>query len=579
MKPDNIYALPVISDPRLSPDGRMVAFTVTRADRESNSYRSAIWLVPADGSRPPRRLTAGDVRDMAPRWSPDSQQLAFISDRAGAEPQLYVLPLEGGEPQRLSAGGPVTAPAWSPDGNRIAYVSALTGPDAADSRQARQAPWRITRVGYKADGTGWKLGKSEHIFVVPADGSGPPRQVTDGDLDHSQPAWSPDGRQIAFTANRDDDSDLSLARDIYLADAEGGHIRRLTKGDAMYSRLAWSPDGRSIAAHCYPDIDSAPRNQQVVVADPETGEVRSLTADLDMQCGPAFEPTEPRWTRAGILFSCETAGRCHIWLAKPDGGREPVVTGDIAVSGFDADATGGTVVHVASTATRPHELFCGERQLTGLTRHFTASVALAGVEEFTATAADGTCVQAWAMPPVDAASGNAYPTLLFIHGGPFTQYGVAFFDEFQVASGAGLAVVYCNPRGSSGYGEDWGRAIRGPISGGPGWGTLDADDVLAVADEAVRRFSFCDGGRLGVLGGSYGGFLTAWLIGHTSRFKAACAERGVYNVLSAIGTSDELWSAGTVLGGDPYQHIAEMMRISPISYVDQITTPLLLVAL
>jgi dipeptidyl aminopeptidase/acylaminoacyl peptidase len=197
-------------------------------------------------------------------------------------------------------------------------------------------------------------------------------------------------------------------------------------------------------------------------------------------------------------------------------------------------------------------------------------------ERFTATSADGNEVEAWIMHPVGSEPGRRYPTLLNIHGGPFAQYGNRFFDEFQVYTAAGYAVVYCNPRGSSGYSEEWGRAIRGPVEGGPGWGTRDYEDIMAVADEALKRFDFVDPDRLGVMGGSYGGYMTSWIMGHTDRFKAACSERSCNNFILEGGSADIGWMFKSEIGAHWFEDPEAYMRISPSTYATNITTPLLI---
>jgi dipeptidyl aminopeptidase/acylaminoacyl peptidase len=566
LKPEDIYRLRSVSDPRLSPDGTRVAFVVTQADEETNDYRSAIWTVPSDGSAEPTRFTWSETRDFMPRWSPDGTRIAFASTRGGGPPQLYVAPLAGGEARKVTehpegVGGAV----WSPDSERIAYVSTVRGPAHDEDDVNKRPPRVITTVGYKADGKGFVHDRFSHVFVVDVDGSAEPSQLTDGDFDHSDPAWSPDGTTLALCANRDDDR--TSHQDLWLVPADGGELRRVTSSDAMYMKPAWSPDGRTIAARMYPRIETAPWNSQIVLVDPATGDVRCVTEHLDRQCGPYFAPREPIFVAGRLLFPVDSAGNTHLFaMDVPDGKPEPLFEGDLVVS--DHDAVGDVLVHVMTTATSPGELYNGETRLTRFNESFVCDVSLASPTRF--MAGD---VEAWIMRP---AAARRAPTLLFIHGGPFTQYGNTFFDEFQTAVGAGYAVIYANPRGSSGYGDEWGRAIRGPISGGPGWGTVDYDDLMAVVDTAIERFDFVDADRLGVLGGSYGGFMTAWITTKTDRFKAACAERGIYNAMSAIGTSDGLWSSDSVWGGDPYEHWDAMMAASPITYADRITTPLLL---
>jgi dipeptidyl aminopeptidase/acylaminoacyl peptidase len=215
--------------------------------------------------------------------------------------------------------------------------------------------------------------------------------------------------------------------------------------------------------------------------------------------------------------------------------------------------------------------------LTEVTRPFTAARELAEPERFTAVSADGSEVEAWVIRPVGFEPGRQYPVLLNVHGGPFSQYGDKFFDEFQVFAGAGYVVLYSNPRGSSGYSEEWGRAIRGPVEGGPGWGTVDYEDVMAVVDEALHRFDFCDPERLGVLGGSYGGYMTTWIVGHTDRFHAACSERSCNNFLLEGGSSDIGWVFKGYVGAHWFEVPDVYLRMSPSRYAEDITTPLLIV--
>jgi dipeptidyl aminopeptidase/acylaminoacyl peptidase len=237
------------------------------------------------------------------------------------------------------------------------------------------------------------------------------------------------------------------------------------------------------------------------------------------------------------------------------------------------------LVYTASTHDRPHELFSGDgRRITSVCDDFVAGRQLADVERFTAKSADGTEVEAWLVRPPGFDEGKRYPTLLTIHGGPFSQYGTGFFDEVQVYAGAGYCVLFSNPRGGSGYSEEWGRAIRGTGNGdGPGWGSVDYEDVMGVVDTALEQFPFLDADRLGVLGGSYGGFLTSWIVGHTKRFKAALSERSVNHLVSAFGSSDLFWIFERQFGGPMWENVDEWLRMSPATYARDIETPLLVV--
>ncbi|MFL5797286.1 MAG: S9 family peptidase [Actinomycetota bacterium] len=577
MEPRDVGELTGVLDPRVSPDGNQVAYVVWRIDRGANEYRSAIWLAPLDGDGEPRQFTSGTKRDGSPRWSPDGSRIAFTSDRDGKAAQLYVMPVAGGEPEKLtSLKEDATEPAWSPDGSRLAFVSRAPDPAYEEEDAKKRAPRRFTRLQFKLDNEGWTGDRRQHLFTVPADGSEAARQLTEGDFEDDNPTWSPDGKRIAFASARDEDWDTTTVRDIYVVDAGGGEPERLTGADGYAAHPSWSPDGGRIAYLFQPGIFDEPRHGQAAVLDVASGERRTLTGALDRNCNPYPPMREPAWDGDSVLFAVEDSGNTHLYRVASDGSGDPelVVGGDLQVTGFDS--AGDRVAHAATTPTRLSELFAGERRLTAVGDDFAAARELSAPERFTAKSDDGTEVEAWIMRPVGLEDGRKYPTLLNIHGGPFTQYGNRFFDEFQVYTGAGYAVVYCNPRGSSGYSEAWGRAIRGPVEGGPGWGTRDYEDVMAVTEEAVRRFDFVDGERLGVLGGSYGGYMTTWILGHTDRFRAACSERSCNNFLLEGGSADIGWMFKGELGAFWFERPDAYLQVSPSTYAANITTPTLI---
>ena len=578
MLPEDLYELGWASDPRVSPDGRTVAFVAHVIDREANEYRAAIWLVAADGSSPARRLTAGARQDVTPRWSPDGTQLAFTSNRDGDAKQLYVIPVGGGEPRRLTdLKEDVTEPVWSRDGGGIAFTARVRDAAYEEEDDKLRRPRRFTRLQYKLDDVGWIGDRRRQIFVVPADGSAAPTQLTSGDYEAKEPAWSPDGRHLAFSSARHDDWDVENYADVFLVPARGGEPRRLTATDAVYDAPSWSPDGSRIACHFNPGGWDEPRHGQICVLDAATGDRRILTRTLDRQCTPYPDFREPVWENdRSILFTVEDAGDIHVYRVAADGFSTPelLVGGERWVYSYDHAA--GTLVHAASTPTAPAEIFAGDWRLTDVGRSFREHCTLVEPEPFSAVSEDGSEVDAWMVRPPDFEPGRRYPVLLTIHGGPFTQYGNKFFDEVQVYARAGYVVLYSNPRGSSGYSEAWGRAIRGPVDGGPGWGSVDYADLIAVVDEALRRFPECDAERLGVLGGSYGGYMTSWIVGHTDRFGAAISERAVNNLISEFGSSDFGWFMKAYTGVFPFENLEPYVEQSPTTYATNITTPLLI---
>jgi dipeptidyl aminopeptidase/acylaminoacyl peptidase len=584
MRPEDVYALTSVGDLRISPDGRRVAYVVNWVDREENGYRSAIWVAPLDGSEEPRQLTSGARSDGSPRWSPDGRWLAFVSNRDGedetAHGELYVLPADGGEPRRLTEGKEgVESLAWSPDSRRIAFARRVRDEAYEEEDDRRRAPRRFTRVFYKLDSVGWTGDRHKHIFVVDLEGG--ERQLTDGDCEDGEPAWSPDGGRIVFTSLRGDRWDVELVEGLYEleVEAEGAEPRRLTQPDESGSLASFSPDGALIAYLHAPEDGTVPHHSQIAVMQADGSDRQILTASLDRQCGPYPIVREPVWDGDRVTFRVEDGGNVHLYVVASDGSGEPelLVGGEQMIGLYDSHE--GRLVYTATTHARPYELFDGDgRRMTTVCDDFVAERELAEVERFTATSSDGTEVDAWLARPPGFDEGKRYPVLLVIHGGPFTQYGTGFFDEVQVYAGAGYCVLFSNPRGGSGYSEAWGRAIRGPGGdAGPGWGTVDYEDLMGVVDAALERFPFLDGDRLGVLGGSYGGYMTSWIVGHTKRFKAALSERAVNHLVSAFGSSDAFWVFERQFGGPMWENVDEWLRMSPATYAREIETPILIV--
>jgi dipeptidyl aminopeptidase/acylaminoacyl peptidase len=579
MQPADIYDLRGVGAPRISPDGSRVAYETSWIDREQNEYRGAVWMAMIDGSSEPRQFTSGEKRDGSPRWSPDGRWVAFTSNRGADKtpPQLYVMPADGGEPRRLTDGKEgVESPVWSPDSTRIAFARRVRHADYEEEDDAKRAPRRFTRVFYKLDSVGWIGDRRKHLFVVDLEGT--ERQLTDGDCEDDEPTWSGDGAHLVFSAFRGDDWDREMISRLYEleVDAEGAEPRQLSPEDGSYGAPAFSPDGSLLAYRYEVEDGTYPHQPQIGVMRPDGSEARLLTSALDLNTAPYPLSREPVWDGDRLLFTVEDGGNVHLWSAAPDGSSEPerLLAGERVVGVFDA--RGGEIAYTATTHTAPMELYAGERRLTHAGEAFREGRELVEAERFTAVSKDGTEVDAWLVRPAGFEEGERYPVLLSIHGGPFSQYGTGFFDEFQVYAGGGYAVLFANPRGGSGYSEDWGRAIRGPIDGsGPGWGTVDFEDVMGVVDTALARWDFLDPERLGIIGGSYGGFLTSWTIGHTTRFRAAISERAVNHHVSAFGSSDIYWVFERQFGGPMWEHVEEWLRMSPALYAADIETPVL----
>jgi dipeptidyl aminopeptidase/acylaminoacyl peptidase len=581
MRAEDVYELTGVGDPRFSPDGERVAYVHATTDRESSEYRSSIWVARIDGSEEPRRFTAGEKRDSSPRWSPDGRWLAFVSNRGDekAEAQIYVIPAHGGEARKLTnlKESPSDV-SWSPDSTRLVFAARVRDEAYEEEEDRKRKPRRFTRLLQKLDNVGWTGDRRTHIFVVDIEG-GEPRQLTEGDCEDANPAWTPDGKRVVFDAYRGERWDVELISRLYVVDADGGEPMQLTGDDGSYETPAVSPDGARIAYRFSVEDGTEPHNTQIGVMNADGTGATILTASLDRQCAPHPDFREPIWDGDRILFTAEDGGNVHPYVVAADGSTEPqrLVDGELVVSMYDMRA--GELVYTASTHTTLRELYAGVdgQKLTTVGDTFTAGRELVEPERFTAVSQDGYEVDAWIVRPAGFEEGKRYPTLLSIHGGPFTQYGTGFFDEFQVYAGGGYVVLFSNPRGGSGYSDEHGRAIRGPVGdAGPGWGTRDYEDIMAVVDTAIEKFDFVDSERLGVIGGSYGGFMTSWIIGHTNRFKAAISERAVNNLVSMFGSSDVFWVFERQFGGPLWENVDAYLERSPSTYAKDIETPVLI---
>jgi dipeptidyl aminopeptidase/acylaminoacyl peptidase len=601
MEPVDIARLVSVSDPAVSPDGSTVSVTVGRIDLAANKGRSAVWLVPTTGG-PARQLTAGQ-NDSRARWSPDGAHLAFVrhgDDGDGrATDTLLVLRLDGpGEPIPVATSPEaITDVDWAPDGERLAWCTRVPA-DGADQRDRDREPRRIEVLFTTLDDVGWTVDRRTQVFVGRLDGAEIPRQVTDGPFDHEGVRWSPDGRSLVVAAGRHPGWDIDQAVDLWQVDLEAGpdaepdaRFRRLTDGTRLWSRPAWSPDGSRVAA-LGGEVADGWRNTRPLVVDVATGAVVDAAPAIDRNFAPYPGSPTPVWIDdATLLVAREDRGHVGVLSVAADGTADPadVAVGPRVVTHFDA--RGDTIAVIAATATTLPELSVieggGEHVRTRFTEPFLRACPARPVERFAvpSPAGDGD-VDAWFVQPAGwddpgpDGGARSWPLLVAIHGGPATQYGERWFDEFQLWASAGFAVVGCNPHGSSGREEAWTRSLRSPLAKvdpGTGWGGIDADDVLAVLQATLARWPALDGGRVGVLGGSYGGYLTSWLLAKTDHFAAGCSERAVNNLLSEDWSCDFKGAFDVDLGVSHLDHPEEFLRMSPAMYARDITAPVLII--
>ncbi|HJQ31897.1 MAG TPA: prolyl oligopeptidase family serine peptidase [Pyrinomonadaceae bacterium] len=628
---EDYYAFEFLSDPHLSPDGQWVAYVVTTVDQRQNRRLSQIWLAPADGSRTPRQFTTSTQSSNSPRWSPDGRTLAFLSSRPSNDPappqgpaqsnpstqsnpqgtsqpaqtspqtsgtptspqatattpgisssqqtasadaqpraQVWVLSLEGGEARRVTnLKNGVGGFDWSPDGTRLVLTS-RTGP--SDAKAPSSDVRHYKHPSYKFNDTGWFDDKRSHVWVVEVQG-GAARQITSGeDWNDTDPQWSPDGRSIAFVSDRTGKAfDEGRNTDVWVVPVEGGQLTKISDHEFEDSNPRWSPDGKSIAFTGRIHETDHPK----IFLAPATGgqPSRNVAPELDLI------PSNLTWAEAGraLYFETGVKGEQHLFRVEVKDGRVRQVTkGARAVRSVDIPERGRRMVYAANDFQHLDDLYAAdldgsdEKKLTSLNARLWSGLQLATVERMTYKGADGWDVDGFLVKPLGWQEGRKYPMILSIHGGPAGQYGVDWFHEFQVYAARGWAVFYTNPRGSTGYGQKFERGIEGE------WGRNDYTDVMNGVEEVLRRNPWIDRERLGVTGGSYGGYLTNWIVGHTNIFKAAVTLRSVVNFVSDEGTRDGAYGHKEDFGGDLFQKFDLYWDRSPLKYAANVKTPILI---
>jgi dipeptidyl aminopeptidase/acylaminoacyl peptidase len=575
------------SAPSLSPDGRTVAFVVTRVDLAANAYRSQVWLASVDGSVAPHPVTSGE-RAGNPTFSPDGAWLAFTAGRGttDTETTIHLMPLtRPGEVRTLATmRDSVASLRFSPDGSMLAFTSRTRDAryDAAD--ESWQPPRRIDRFFSRLDDVGWIADRPSHVYVARVDGTEPPRNLTPGPFQHHDVSWLADSSGVVTAAQRHDTWDLDFATDLYRVGLDGTIIG-LTKHTGWYGSPSVSPDGEQVAFLGHDDSSTSPQNVHVGVVGVAGGAHRWLSRSLDRTFETTAGTVVPIWeSSTTLLGTVEDRGETHVVRVHLDG-RAPdrLTNGPLTVKAFAA--AGDTVVATVGRVDQVADV-CVLRDgdlvpLTDFGARFAGAARPLGWERFAAPTTDGTGeVDAWILRPSGFDPAEAYPVLLNVHGGPHTQYGETMFDEAQLQAAAGFVVVMCNPRGSSGREQTWGQAITGPrhhTVPGSGWGGVDVDDVLAVLDTALERYPFCHRDRVGMLGGSYGGFMATWLAArHGERFRAICSERAVNNMLSEEWSSDIGSIFRIELGANHLEDPASYTSISPVQWARDIHVPMLL---
>ena len=570
---EDFFAIKQVGSPNISPDGEWIAYTVRETNLEEDSSETRLWMVSSDGEELLAMTGVGSSAS-SPQWSPDGKYLSFMASRNDGETQVWALKRKGGEAVQLShIEQGVNGYEWSPDGERLVLLVTDQDPEeAADGEDTKEGPWVIDRLQFKRDNIGYLDRLRTHLYVQNLDDDAV-TQITSGDYDDAQPVWSPDGTRIAFVSNRTEEPDANSNRDIWVVSADspdaGATLLQVTTNSGSDSSPAWSPDGQTITyvTVIEPDLIWYATNH-LAIAPASGGSARVLTQRLDRNV------SSPEFATDGnsIQFIWEESGERHLASIDLTGeGFTRTIAGQRSVRGFSTNSA-GQIATLIGEAHLPSEVFLLDdgnlQQLTHSNRPLLDELQLASVEKVQFDSRDGTEVEGFIYKPAGFDSDFRYPTLLRIHGGPVSQYDFNFNFEAQLFAANGYVVVMVNPRGSSGYGQDFSLGIY------QDWGTRDFEDVMAGIDYAIEQ-GFADPDRLGVGGWSYGGILTNYVITKTGRFQGAVTGASEVLYRSNYGHDHYQLQWEKELGL-PWENPQAWERISPFNDVANSTTPTLI---
>jgi dipeptidyl aminopeptidase/acylaminoacyl peptidase len=587
----DLYQLKSVNNPQFSPNGEKFLFVQTEITEEEKKYRSHIFVGNKNGEEIVQ-WTFGKVRDINPSWAPNGKMVGFLSNRTGKQ-QVYIMNERGGEPRQVTyCPNGVNEFIWSPSSDEI-IISFSLGLDeelnsevASEDKEKNLEPMVVEKLAYKSDTSGFfnhKYSQLARVNIL----DGKIEQLTEGTFNHSLGSWSPDGKQIAIFTNPSDEAEYELISDVYVLDLESKQMERVTNSDGNYSQANWSPDGNylSFIGHGKEYLSATLSRIWIYHCDEKI--LTCLTKDWDVQIADVAigdfhfgnMAKGLTWTSdsQGFYFLASDQGSTAVYYGDIEGLIYPVIHDDQHVYGFTVDVHTHTAIAAISTPSHPGDLFwfdlkTGEKtQITKVNEKFLNEVELASAEPISFEAPDGWNIHGWLMKPVGIESTEKVPLVLEIHGGPHAMYANTYFHEFQTIVAKGIAVLFINPRGSDGYGQEFVDAVRGDYGG------KDYIDLMSAVDYALETYDFIDENRIGVTGGSYGGFMTNWIVGHTDRFKAAVTERSICNWISFYGVSDigYFFTEWEVLRGEKF-NVEKLWNASPLKYVDNIKTPLLI---
>lgn len=563
------------SNPQISPDGSRIIFTRGGVDAVNDRRYSSIWIMEADGSRK-RFLTDGS----SPTWSPDGTRIAYTTSGKPQGNQIFVrwMDAEGATTQITRVERGPGSLRWSPDGTQIAFTMSVEDieawsvklPPRPEGAQWTEGPKIVTRLNYRADRRGFVDTSHSHIFVVPAEG-GTPRRLTDGEWNHSGPEWTPNGEEILFNSLREEESDwMWRESEIYAVKVESGAIRQLTTRPGPDSGPVPSPDGRLIAYQGQDISKDTYVENGLYVMNADGSNPRRIAGELGRSLANVTWASDG----SGLYFNASMKGTRNVWFAPLQGEPRAITEGNQLLSFSSMDRNGNLAVTVSSYH-EPGDIWtlnlrdpARMHRLTQVNQDILRGVVMGEVEEIWYKSADGLDIQGWIITPPDFDPSEEYPLILVIHGGPHGMYGVGFNHRWQNHAAEGYVVLYTNPRGSAGYGSAFGNEINNAYP------DKDFDDLMNGVDEVISR-GYIDEENLFVYGGSGGGVLTAWIVGHTDRFAAASSNYPVIDWISFVGTTD---GPGWYRNFEkfPWEDPSEHLRRSPLMYAGNVTTPTML---
>ncbi len=595
---DDLIKMHRVADPKISPDGQWVAYAVSTPAMEANRGVSNIWAVRTSGGDAVQ-LTSGG-HDSSPVWSPDGKTLVFISSRDG-NAQIYLLPMDGGEAREIthiSTGVDIVK--FSSDGKMLAFTSSVypdCKDDACDSaRDEEKGKSKVKAHVYEQllyrHWTHWSEGKRGHLFVMPVDASTPPRDLTQG-ANYDVPPdergsaddinFSPDGKELCFTAVTDKVEATSTNGDLFLVPVVGGEPKRITNNPGFDGAPAYSPDGRWIAYHAQLTAGYESDRWRIMIYDRQAGKATSLTDNFDRSAAELIWSADSKT----IYFTAENETLNPVYtIAITNSGQAGAEPKKLVADSFNANislsADGKMLAFARTSLTMPTEVFAANadgsnvRQLSHANDAALAALQLSAPEIFWFDAADGTKIQAMLTRPPDFDAAKKYPLLVLLHGGPETMWSNAWSYRWnpQVFSSFGYVTLMINRRGSTGYGQKFTDEIAGD------WGGKAYGDVMSGVDYTLKKYPFADGSRMAAAGGSYGGFMADWIATHTGRFKVIVSHAGVYNLTSMYAT-EELWFNEHDTPGTPWGNPEGYKKWSPVTYAGELgkfKTPTLVIA-